>query len=303
MSKAQKVFISLILVGVLGSTSPVINKILLQDLSPFVVSFFRFFISSLVILPIFVKHRKKSPPLTLPVLGILFLSSLNILLFILGVSKTSANSTQSIYTGTPLFVAFFAWVFLNERLTKYKSSGIFLGLIGVLCIIILPQIRSGAVSTGNLSGNILVFLAMISWSLYTVGSRYLTNRKHYLPLYLISVSFFLSTALFIGAMIYTGEITSVFKNITLQHLALLSFLGVAATICNYFLYQWVIHHASASTASLASYIGPPSGFFLAWLLLGEQLSKEIILGTIFVILGVYLASRYRAPKLEVGEGL
>ena len=132
MSKIQKVMISLLLVGILGSSSVVANKLLLRDLPPFTVSFFRFLIASLAILPIFLRQRKKSPPLTLPVIGILFLSSINILFFILGVSKTSANVTQTIYTGTPLVVSLLAWVLLKEKLSKYKLIGIIVGLVGVL---------------------------------------------------------------------------------------------------------------------------------------------------------------------------
>src|SRR3989304_2125166 len=129
MSTRSQALLALIIASVLWGTSGVAAKILVRDVSPFVSSFYRFAIASLIILPFFLRERK---PLRAwrTLLPLSLLGGLNVPLFFWGVQTTTANSAALIYTITPLMTALFSYLLISERHTRQKIIGIMICLIG-----------------------------------------------------------------------------------------------------------------------------------------------------------------------------
>ena len=290
---------AVVITPLLFSSSPIVSKILLQQFPPFSVAFLRFLIAALVIMPFWAHKALQVPKWHLLLIPTMLFGTANITLFIIGINLTIPNASQVIYTATPLVVILFSHFFLDERLTIRKLNGIIIGLIGAVSILVLPAIRYNEAVIGNLYGNTLIAIAMLTWAGYTISSRHISTKYHYSPLFLTGLSM-ITTMLILGTLSFLfDDWHIVVQHITFTTFLLICYSGIGTTIATYFLYQWIIKHASATTASLNAYLQPPFGFFYAWLFLGTPLSWEFIVGTIITFIGVYLATSGKISKKEL----
>ena len=291
MSSRLTALFAIVLASLLWSTAGVVTKILLKTFDPLPLAFLRFFIASLVIAPFFIKNVSKSIKQNLKLLVLISLfGSGNIAFFYFGVAKTTANATAIIYTALPLVIALLSYLLIHERITKRKLSGILLGCIGIFTIILLPLWETGKVISGNTQGNLLIFVAVLSWSLYTVGSRYLISQKQLTPFSMTAISIFTSAIIFFLLTTLTSHRNYIEPLFKLNNLLLVMHLAVLVTVATYLLFQWAIKHSSATTASLTNYLQPVFGIILNMLFLGEQLTWGFIIGSILVFGGVIWAT-------------
>lgn len=291
MSIRTKALLALLLSTFFGATVGAAVKILLLTDTSFVIAFYRFGLAALIIIPWFLYNRPKHMGHVLrDVLPIAILSTANISLFFVALNKTTANAASIIYAATPILTAMLSPFLINERITKQKFMGIILGLIGVLFILVLPALNKTDVLVGDVSGNILVFIAACSWALYTIGSRYLIIQKHYEPITISAISISLTAFVTFILSLATSTIHIPRMVSHPQTLLLVSHLALFATIGMYLLYQYAIKHLSATTASLSNYIGPIFGFTINAIVLGERMTLGFIFGSFIVLIGVFLAS-------------
>lgn len=280
---------AMIVASVLWSTAGVTAKLLLRVFDPFSLAFFRFLIASIIILP----FAYRSIPLTRQsirdLLPVSLMSSLNIALFYLALTRTTANAATAIYTAEPLLVVLLAKFFLGELSTPRRITGIVVGGIGVLTILLLPVVGRGEQITGDVLGNGIVLLAAISFAFYTIGSRHLT--KKYSPLAMTFASTVTTCGVFFILTVLTAPASlKIVMETTPYTLLLLLYLGVGVTVVTYFLYQWSLQRVSATAVSLTTYLQPVFAFIINAVVLGEQLTAAFFFGTALVLVGVSLAT-------------
>ena len=290
MKSPALAFLAIIGASFFFSLPPIITKILYQSIDPIPLAFLRFLIASIVIMPFYFAHAKKDVWKTIiKVIPISIFSSLNILLFYLGIALTTADSSTIIYTDVPLLVAILSYFFLKERLELRKILGILLGFFGICLIVLLPLFQKVKLS-GDFSGNMLILAATFSWAIYTIGSRRLIVKDKISPLLITSISFFTSAIVFFAGTLIFAErdfISPVFKG---NNFILLLLLGGIATVGSYLLMQWAVKNSSATIASLNQYAQPVFTITLASIFLGEIISTEFTLGAVLVFLGVFIAT-------------
>jgi drug/metabolite transporter (DMT)-like permease len=91
--------------------------------------------------------------------------------------STAANGAL-ITSATPAFLVLFAWPLLGERLTLGRVVGLALATAGVAATIGLGGDQVDLASgRGPLLGNVLLFIAAVTWALYSALSR-LAARRH-----------------------------------------------------------------------------------------------------------------------------
>lgn len=289
MSNRTKALLAIVTASILWGTAGVSAKLLVQVLNPFVAAFYRFLIASLCILPFFLRAKKPRGYLR-HLLPMSLLSAANIVLFYLGIKTTTANATTLLYAGTPLATALFAKILIKEDVTRKKFIGVFIGLIGVVLIVLLPVLEKQSRLTGDLRGNVLIIFAVLSWTLYTVGSRHYSSSKTYTPLLMTAMNFFTTCIVALLFGLATRQQFFPPSMFTLQYLTMLFYAGIFITLITYGLFQWAIQYLSATTASLKNYLEPVVGVSLNSLLLGEQITAGFILGSILVITGVTITT-------------
>jgi len=291
MSSRTIAFIAIVTASLFWSTANVVAKIMLRTFDPFPLAFLRFALAAIIMLPFLLRERKvRWQTLLKDVLPIALFSTANIILFYVGLQWTNANASALIYTATPVLSALLAKYFIGEHITRRKFFGIVLGLIGVLIIVLLPIIERGGIVTGNVKGNTLIFIATFVWAVYTVGSRNLISVKHYSPVTISAVSIITSAVVFFIATLILPHRDYVAPLANPINILLIIHLAIIVTVASYLLFQWAIQHSSATTASFSNYLQPVFAVWLAAIILGERLTQGLVVGSVLVIAGVFLAT-------------
>lgn len=83
----------------------------------------------------------------------------------IGLSITSPNNASIMTTTMPIFAMVLSFLILKEPLTLKKISGVFIGCIGAL-ILILTSVSANNAKVGNIRGDLLCLTAQCSFALY-----------------------------------------------------------------------------------------------------------------------------------------
>ena len=288
MSDKQKAIIFTLLAAVLGGLTSTVTKIGLIGIPPLSFAFIRFLVAGIAILPFlfgrnFLKDVKRLIPFSL-------LGTVNIIFFILGVKTTTATIGQLLYAGVPLATAIFIFVLFRDRITSRKGIGIVIGFAGVVTVVLLPVIEKGTMFSGNLFGNLLITVGVISYSLYMAYSKKLL--KSFSP-FILTAAFIYVTCIVLFPLFLTDFVSypDWWHNITLSGVLALGYIAIISTIVTNTLTQYAIRHGGSILASMQFYLLPIFAYISAFLFLGEQLIPGLIVGGSMALLGVYITTK------------
>ena len=289
MSDKTKAVLIIVLAAMIGGAVSPVVKIGLREIPPFSFSFIRFFLASLFLFPLILKSKIKFDRNIFSLIFVSLLSTANIALFAFGIKLTSPSVAQFLYAGTPIMAGIFSYVILKQRLSLKKWLFITLGLIGVCFVIFLPLIEKNSFPAGNVTGNILITIGMILWSLYFVYSK--QYQRRFSPLAISSVFIFTSTVVFFFfSLIELKTDTAWFYQLSSISLYALLYVSLFGTIGSYFLAQSAIKLSDPIIASLSYYFLPIFTYFSSFILLEEKLTPGLIVGTVLVFISVTLTT-------------
>jgi len=290
MNSKTIALLAVLLVGVLNSATAGITKKGLEEIPPFSFAFFRFFIAFLCISPFFVRNNGYKPSMLKEIAPISLFATINITFFILGVYLTTANIGSVIYAVVPLLAGTILYLFFKEGLARQKVIGIVIGFLGVLVITGLPLLEKGNPFSGNLLGNLLLTIAVVSWSFYIVYSKKL--HKKYSPFMIIGNFIFVTTIILVPFVIWdTMQHFGWWQNLTWWGVFSLLYVGVVITIASYMLYQYAIKHGGSVFSATSFYVTPVMAFIINYFLLGEKLTPGFIVGSLLALVGTALVMR------------
>ena len=140
---------------------------------------------------------------------------------------------------------------------------------------------------------------MISWSTYTVFSKKNSDKftpneitlSNFLTASIVSVAAFPVVNLFWASKFYSDEAGI---NIMILTLALIALLFIIS-------YQWLIKKTSAFTSSLTAYLSPILAYFLGAIFFNEILTVNLVLGGLFIIIGVFIATSLNQVKKSTNK--
>lgn len=290
--------LALIGAGIIGGFMPILSKVVLREVSPLTLLFVSLTIMVIVLVPIswrdfvtFWEQKKK-----LFWFGLLWMA--NITLFIIGLNYTTAVASQVLYAGVPILVFILHYLLTREKVSISQIVGILLGLAGVLTFV-LGSIQ-GTEDFGSFVGNIIIFIATLSWAIYLINSKKLSQNIH--PLVLTTgsavIAWFGSGLL----MLFQEGTTGLFRlgTLSLSGWLGLLFIGLMVRVAMILLFNWGIKHGSSIVAGTMTYLSLLTTTILSTLILGEQLTVRFFIGTLLVLVGVFLTStlpliqKYRA---------
>ncbi len=187
----------------------------------------------------------------------------------------------------PLLTGLLAMLLLQERLGRLQVVGLMLGFAGILTAI-SPQFAglwSG--STDDLAFPILVNLvAMLS---ATLGTLY--QKRHLASGDLITIAVFQ----YIGAVAVTLPLALLLEPLrfdwTPAALAAMAWSVIGLSMGAVALLLYLIRRGQVSRAASLLYMMPPLVAVEAAVVFGEPLTTPMIIGTMIVVVGVYLVNR------------
>ncbi|MDR1056127.1 MAG: DMT family transporter [Prevotellaceae bacterium] len=216
----------------------------------------------------------------------LFGATINVYSFLKGIVYTSPVDSSIIMTLVPLTVLLLSALFLNEGITVAKLGGIILGAVGAIVLIAY----SGTVdlSGDHVAGNLICLGCVLSYSLYLIIIKPLTEKMH--PLAVMRWVFlfgFIQTAPFFGkSLIQTNW--AVMPADTILSVA---YVVIAATFFTYLLTSISLNSLRASTVSMYNYIQPVVATMAAILIGQDEFNIIKLLAAGLVFSGVYLVIR------------
>lgn len=276
----------------------VATKIALQSFTPFCLIFFRFIAASLFFVLLF--NRYGFPPLTrrnfrhLAVLAV-FQPGLYFTFETIGLQYTSATKTSLIIATIPVVVLLFSLIFLKERLRLLNALGVAISLVGVSLLIF------GGDSTGlagSLFGDLLIFGAVFSASIYMIMTRRLGQSIS--PVQITGMQIIFGAVIFFPAFLWDLPRLH-WSEVTNESLIALVALTLFATIGAFLCYNYALSRIAAARAAVCINAIPLVTTFGAWLLLDERLTALQGIGGAIVLGAVYLANY--SPKTEGNEAV
>ena len=217
--------------------------------------------------------------------------ALNMLAFFKGLSMTSPISASVIMVTSPIIVLSFATIFLNEKATKKKISGIFIGMAGAALLIVYGQ--SFQLGDSEVLGNFLIMVNATSYALYLILIKNLSKKYHPLTfakwLYLFGFILIIPFGL--------REFTEVnWTNVPQSALLSIGFITVFTTFLTYLFNLLAIRKLKPTTLSIFIYLQPVIASTYALIVGSDTLNLTKILATILIFIGVFLVTR--KPKEE-----
>ncbi|MBI3576505.1 DMT family transporter [Candidatus Gottesmanbacteria bacterium] len=282
---------ALLCAGILGGLAPIAAKILLRELPPFTLTFFRYSIALVVILPLFYRFARTIAIHWKQLILVSVCFSGNIFFFILGIGHTTSALSQLLYAGVPILMLFEQAVVTKIPIQTKHLLGVFLGVFGTI-IIVFHQ-ADGGVGLGTSYGNTLLLFATVCWSLYLLITKRVS--QHVTPLAITTTASFLTWVLSIPAMfLFEGNQLSTIFSLSLLGWLTLLFIGLVLSIVMWYLYNFGIKHGSTLLTSSIVYVNTATAGIAGYVVFGEKITSSFFLGGAFLISGVYLISRKKS---------
>jgi drug/metabolite transporter (DMT)-like permease len=286
-------YAALALTAFLLACNHIIGRAVHGEVPPVGLSFWRWAVGVLVLLPFVLRHGSERWPIyrrhwpAFALLGFFMIGSTTLVLVAL--SMTAAINVSLINAVQPTLTVLFAWLFLQEALNARRTAGILCAVVGVAVMVSRADL---AVLTGLdfLPGDFVALLAMCGFSGYALNLHRLPRELSGIEsLFAITVA---GTTLLLP--FYLVE-SAVWKTVPISATSIGAILALALLVSVFGNLMWNAGNRLIGPARAAIFINliPVFGTVLAIVLLDERLYHYHLAGGALVGLGLYLAATKR----------
>ncbi len=287
-------------------------KIGLRYWTPLALVSFRAILAALLLAIIYLLcglHRRPSearfdPTVDLPRRGFwtfVQLGLLNVAInqtcFTIGLNYTTVGHAALIIGMGPIFILLLARLQGLEALTLRKVLGMMLAFAGVT---VLASEHGIHVRSGTFLGDVITLTGSISFSLYTVLGKKVAARYDSISMnlfnYLAGATIVLPVGVYEAARLTR---TQAWHAVAWEGWAALLFMVIFASVIAYLIYFWMLRHMAASRLGAFSYLHPLLTTVLGMAVLGEHLTRSLLVGGALVLSGVFLIESGREARREV----
>ena len=293
----KKEILYILITAFLFSTMEVALKIAGNDLDPFQVNFIRFAVGGLFLLPFALRDMKKRQ-VKLNKTDIIYLFALGIicicismLAFQLALLYANANLVAIIICSNPIFTMIFAHFLANDRFNRKKALVLLLSVIGLVIVANPFNLGEG----NSLLGILLSLLAALSFGLYSALGKRRIEKIGDIPQ--TSLSFIFGSLVMMAVMLIMDK--PIISGIEWGDIPLIIYLGVFVTGIGYYCYFEAIHACGPSNASIVFFLKPIFAPIIAFIILKEPITINIVIGLVFILAGSYI--NIRKPKKRLDE--
>lgn len=200
---------------------------------------------------------------------------------------TTATNTSLIVCSCPLFAMLLvALVYRgSEHFSRVQVLGSVLACLGMAVVVL----NGHFVLHLSPLGDLLAFAACLCWAFYSLLMKPATER--YSTIFITRKVFFYGLVTIIPYYLLVPGFPTLSVILSPDVLCNLLFLGVVASMLCFLVWNWVIRKLGAVVATNWVYFNPITTIAFAWWLLHEQITPWFLLGTILILLGMYLCDR------------
>ncbi|HJW91399.1 MAG TPA: EamA family transporter [Anaerolineales bacterium] len=281
-----------LLVTLLWSTSWVLIKFGLAEIPALTFAGLRYSLAFLVLLPISMRRESRSALSRLSgkgwarllLLGLLYYTLTQGALFV-SLAYLPAVTVSLLLNLSPVVVALLGLMFLNERPGWGQWAGVALSIAGTLV-----YFSPAASPAGRLLGLAAALVGLLSNSLATVLGRQANRSGDLPPLAVTVVSMGFGSFLMLGTSLALEGL----PRLSLQSWGIIAWLAVVNTAFAFTLWNHTLRTLPAVESSVINNTMLIQIAVLAWLFLGERLTRQAILGMAVAGAGALVVQLRRA---------
>ena len=200
-----------------------------------------------------------------------------------GLTHVSATVCSVLISTIPVFAAIAAKIIFNEQLSSLNYSGILLSFLGVVIFVVN---KNGTLAY-NPQGIALIFVAVFSAVGYNLVLSKLINN--YNPVYIVNIQNIIGIVLFLPLFI-TMEVKPMMEiDITFKMLQPVLLLAVFASCVAFILFAFSIRYLGIIKANVFTNCVPIFTALFAFMLLGDKLTSQNLIGMFVVISGLFMS--------------
>lgn len=203
-------------------------------------------------------------------------------MYFFGLSQTYAVNATLIAHLQPLFVSFFAFRFLQEKLTRRDYLAGFLMIFAAFLITSRTLENLASFALGNV-GDLTVLVATVSWAIVAVPGKQLTEDAS--SVVIVSYRFLIASFVFLPMLLGLNQFV--------VHSPYQVLLGVLVGL-GYIFYYEGLKRMEASHVALTELSAPFFTAVIAWYILGEAVTPLQMGGAILLLAGLYLLTHERS---------
>ena len=283
---SRQLTVLLILAGIWGASFLFIKVLVDAGIEPAGVSAGRSALGALTLLPVAWRARAQFPRAGKTWLALAFLGLINFAfpwtLFSIAAQHSPSGASSVVNALQPIWAAIFSMVLLrSERAGGLRLIGLLLGFGGVFVLMGQDMLNADREGIGAI---LMMATATACYGFSSVFiSRWLRQVKP-LPLAASQIGF---CAIYLAPVaLATGAYSHI--DVAAGPIASFLILGAFGSGVAVVLFMRLIQEAGPVRAAVVTYLMPPVGVFLGWLILDEAIGWNLILGLAFIIAGVAL---------------
>ena len=288
-------YLLLVYACILWSGNATVGRAVAFDIPPVALSFWRWTIGFLILLPFFGREAWRLRAVVLRhwrllvLYAVLGVAGCNILTYT-ALHDTTAVNSALINSTTPIFVMCLSFALFGDRISRGQAVGVAVSLLGVLAIVSggRPE-QLGALAINR--GDVLMLASIALWSAYTALLR--KKPEGLPPMAFLTV--LLGIAMLLEAPLYAAEtaLVGAFQP-SLPNLLAVLYVAIFPAVIALFFWNRAVALLGANRVSPFVHLMPVFGTIMAVVFLGERPGVHHAVGIALILTGVYLASLRRA---------
>jgi drug/metabolite transporter (DMT)-like permease len=293
IKKTTKAYIMLVLATLFWAGNFVVGKIaFIENVPPFSLTFFRWLLVWLILIPFTYKEFFKLRRVILDNFLLLLLLGLTSVGLFNSFIYNALNFTQVINASLfnaviPVAIILFGLLFKLEKTNKYQILGLIISILGILSIITKLDLDILLTLSFN-KGDILMIGAVITWGIY---SAFLKKRKFEVSL-LTLVHILCTFGLVTLIPQFLFELSQGKTIIINDHLIYsLIYLAIFPSIGSYYCWAGAVSIIGANRAGIFLSLIPLFSTILAMIFFNEKFLFFHFIGSVLIILGLLLSNR------------
>ena len=263
----------------------------LSDLTPFKLSFFRWILALLILLPFTytqiikdLEYYKKNI-LLMTVISILGVTIFNSFTYISLQTTMVLNSTL-MASVAPVMMIGFSWLIFRTKTTTLQFTGIILSLLGAFAIVLKGNLNN-LFNLYFTAGDLWMLAAVVSWCLYSVLLKKIDNKTSQLANLEVMI---IIGVIFIIPFYIMESFNSTYLPSTGLDLAIIGYVAVFASIVAFFSWNKGVSIIGPNRASLFLHLIPVFSAIWAISFLNEKFAFFHVIGVLFILSGIILSN-------------
>jgi len=262
-----------------------------NDLSPFKLSFFRWLLAFIILLPLTINEITKTFYIYKKNLFfILIVSILGVTIFnsftYISLRTTLVINSSLMASMTPVLIIGFSWLIFKTKTTSFQFMGILLSLLGAICIVLKGNINN-LFNLFFTPGDIWMIVAIFSWSLYSVLLKKINSKLSQLAI--LEIMIFLGLIFIIPFYIFESLDNGFLPN-KITEFYMIIYVAIFAGIISFFCWNKGVSIIGANRAGFFLHLIPVFSSIWAIFFLKEVFSSFHLIGAILILLGIILSN-------------